>query len=54
MGAEVPVYCLVTKSYYEWIEVQAASLSEAREKAEALPNVIDVREVSYVPGGVVT
>lgn len=54
MSAQVPVYCLVTKSYQEWIEVQAVTLSEAREKAEELPDVIDVGEVSYIPGGVVT
>jgi hypothetical protein len=54
MGAETTIFVRVLKSHDEWIEVQAVTLDEATEKAEKIPGVIRVMEVSYEPGGVVT
>ena len=54
MSARTTIYVRVLKTYDEWIEVQAVTLTEAREEAEKLPGVVHVMEVSYEPGGVLT
>lgn len=38
----------------EWRTVRARDLSDATKKAEAMPDVQQVYEVSFIPGGVVT
>jgi hypothetical protein len=39
---------------YEWRTVLANNLDHALELARAMPDVINVLEVSWIPGGVVT
>lgn len=50
----VSVYVRLEGRKAEWRTVQADSLLDAIEIAEAMPDVIGVLEASWVPGGVVT
>lgn len=38
----------------EWRQVMARDLTEATKKAEAMPDVHQVYEVSFQPGGIIT
>ena len=47
MGAETTIYVKVGKLHYEWIEVQAVTMIEAAQKAEAMSGVAMVMDTSY-------
>lgn len=47
MGAECPIYVKVQKVVEAWVRVSAVVLDEAKEKAAALPGVVNVLEAQY-------
>lgn len=48
------VYVRLDGWKHEWRLVQANSLSQAIEIANAMPDVVECLEASWIPGGVVT